>query len=172
MLHTLRKAQSASYGTAVLHFPSRLVRWSSFISLRYETSPLSLRYEAQASIAACIIRYFFFLRARLRGFALISRQKNMKPVKALLHIAQAMLHTLRKAQSASYGTAVLHLSPRLCRLSNFVMKHLLTQIWSASVNSRLHNKVFFFLRARLRVSAFKYTRNTDSLAYTCLPRAG
>ena len=42
-------------------------------------------------------------------------QKNNEACKGFASYRAAMLHTLRKAQSASYGIAVLHLSLRLCR---------------------------------------------------------
>ena len=42
-------------------------------------------------------------------FALISRQKNMKPEKALLHTASAVLHILRQCRKMLHTpTGVLH----------------------------------------------------------------
>ena len=42
-------------------------------------------------------------------FALISRQKNMKPEKALLHTASAVLHILRQCRKILHtSTGVLH----------------------------------------------------------------
>ena len=48
-------------------------------------------------------------KASRHFFALISRQKNMKPEKALLHTASAVLHILRQRRKMLHTPAgVLH----------------------------------------------------------------
>ena len=61
-------------------------------------------------------------------FALISRQKNMKPEKALLHTASAVLHILRHA-----AKCFIRRQACFIKMKPFQMKQLRYEAFSASL---------------------------------------